>query len=126
MMMFPAMNRLAPRGHAFFRETRELDWGCKMEEICPPEKQADQWARVEEAFSMLTSWFEAAGDGRLFLLGADEGQICHADTQILGMLKWVQTIFGPDSEEWRRVETFDGGRWIRFTAVMDKWANTSY
>lgn len=124
-MMFPAMNRLNPRGQAFFRETRERSFGCKMEEICPPEKQADQWARVEVAFSVLTSWFEAAGDGRLLLLGTDEGRICHADTQIAGMLKWVQTIFGPDSEEWRRVETFDGGRWKRFMAVMEQWADTS-
>ena len=126
LMMFPAMNRLHPRGHAFFRETRELSFGCKMEEICPPEKQAAQWACVEKAFGQLTSWFEAAGDGRLLLLSADEGRICHADTQILGLLKWVQAIFGPDSEEWRRLETFDDGRWKRFLTVMAKWTDTTH
>ena len=125
LMMLPAMNRLSPRGHAFFRETRELSFGCKMEEICPAEKQADQWAIVEKAFGQLTSWVEAAGDGRVLLLGTDEERICHADTQILGLLKWVQAIFGPESEEWRRVETFNGGRWKRFMIVMEKWTDTS-
>lgn len=123
LIMYPAMTRLNPRSQAYFRETREKRFGCKMEEICPLEKQAEQWARLEKAFSLLASWFEAAGDGRLLLMGTDEGKICHADTQIAGRLKWIQTVFGKGSEEWKRVEGFDGGRWKRFLAIMEKWAD---
>jgi len=121
LIMFPAMTRLNPRSQAFFRETREQRFGCRMEEICPPEKQAAQWASLEKAFSLLVSWYEAAGDGRLLLMGPDEDQLCHADTQIAGLLKWMQTVFGKESEEWKRVERFDGGRWKRFLDVMEQW-----
>lgn len=126
LIMLPALKRqLNERSQTYFRETREKAFACRMEEICTPDKQAEQWGRLEKAFGVMASWFEAAGDGRVLFLGTDEGQICHADTQIGGLLKWIQTVFGPESEEWRRVEGFDGGRWKRFMAIIDKWADTS-
>lgn len=121
--------KLNPPSQLYFRETREVTFGCKVEELSPPEKRAEQWAAVEKGFSVLASWFEAAGDDRLLIMGGDVSGgvsgVCHADTAIAGLLMWIRQVYGEESKEWQRVENFDGGRWGHFLDYFEKWADTS-
>jgi len=126
-----AATALNPPSAKYFFETREKVLGCKLAEVSPPgsQKRAEQWAVAEKGSGVVASWFEAAGDGRLLLSGegpdGDGGKVTHADTYVAGVLIWLRVIFGADSEDWRRVEGFDGGRWKRYLAFFEQWADTS-
>ncbi|KAH9832520.1 uncharacterized protein C8Q71DRAFT_776830 [Rhodofomes roseus] len=116
---------LSPPSAKYFLETREKALGFKLEELSPPgsAKRVQDWAEVEKGFSVVASWFEAAGDGRLLLSG--DGTLTHADTHVAGCLMWLRLVFGPESEDWRRVEGLNGGFWKRYLAGFAKWMDTS-
>lgn len=130
LLICACVTKLNPPSEAYFREAREITFGCKVEELSPPEKRPEQWAVVEKGFGVLASWFGAAGDDRLLLMGGgpagDASCVRHADISIAGLLIWVRAIYGEQSEEWRRVEGFDGGRWKRFLDFFEQWADTSH
>jgi len=129
LMLHAIATALSPRSAEYFFETREKSLGCKLEELSPPgsEKRAEQWVVAEKAFGVVASWFKAGGDGRLLLSGGgpdgDGGKVTHADTYVAGVLIWLRIML--DSEDWQRVESFDGGRWKRYLAFFEKWADTS-
>ncbi|TFY50400.1 hypothetical protein EVJ58_g11064, partial [Rhodofomes roseus] len=129
LLLGPCIEKLNPPSALYFRETREVLFGCKVEAISPPEKRAEQWAALEKGFSVLASWFEAAGDGRLLLGGGgpagDASRVSHADISVAGILIWVRIILEEESEEWRRIESFDGGRWKRYLKFFEQWADIS-
>lgn len=107
----------------------ETIFGCKAADILTLEQRAERWSTLEQGLTVLASWFELAGDGRLLLMGGDGADgtgVCHADTSIAGMLKYARVGFGEDSEEWQRVERLNGGRWKRFLNFFDKVADASH
>jgi len=125
-----ATTALGPPNQKYFRATREAMFGCTLEELSPPgsTKLVEQWEGVENGFRAITSWIEAAGDGRLLLCGGPDGdvsKVSHADTDLAGSVILLRTLFGAESEEWRRVERFDGGRWKRYLVFFEQWADTS-
>lgn len=131
LVLFPIWKMLNPPSQKYFRETREAARGVKLEELCPAgsEQRAEQFVRLQKGFSVLTSWFEAAGDGRLLLTGGgpdgDSSKVVHGDTYIAGVLIWARITWGVESEEWKTVESYDGGRWKRYLAFFVKWADQS-
>ncbi|KAH9930239.1 uncharacterized protein B0H18DRAFT_873330 [Fomitopsis serialis] len=129
LLICACVTKLNPPSEAYFREAREVTFGCTVEELSPPEKRPEQWDAVEKGFGVLASWVETAGDDRLLLTGGgpagDASRVRHADISIAGLLIWVRAIYGEESEEWRRVKSFDGGRWKRFLDFFEQWADTS-
>lgn len=122
--------KLNAPSQTYLRLKLEAIFGCKVEEILTPEQRAERWSNLEKGFSVVASWLELTGDGRLLLMGgdgADDGNslLCHADTSIAGMLIYARAGFGEESEEWQRIESLDGGRWKRFLNYFAKWVDTS-
>ena len=101
----------------------------KLEGLSPPgsAQRAEQLAQLQKGFSVLASWFDAAGDGRLLLTGGgpngDPNKVVHGDTYIAGVLIWARIIWGAESEEWKAIEGYGGGRWKRYMAFFEKWAD---
>lgn len=120
---------LLPAGQAYFRPKMEAIMGCKLADLCPPEKRPEQWAVVEKGFGVLASWFESAGDDRLLLTGGgingENGRVSHADTSLAAFLIFLRLNLGKESEEWRRVESWNEGRWKRYLDYFERWLNTS-
>ncbi|KZT68722.1 hypothetical protein DAEQUDRAFT_811967 [Daedalea quercina L-15889] len=131
LMLYPTAEKLNLRSREYFVETREAALGIKLEDLSPPgsEKRAQQFVTLEKAFGVLTSWFDAAADGRLLLKGGSpEGganNVSHADTAIAGVLIWARITFGEDSDEWHAVESYNNGRWKRYLAFFERWADRS-
>ena len=120
---------LLPSGAAYFRPKMEALMGRKISELCPPEKRPEQWAAVERGFGALASWFESAGDDRLLFTGGgpngENGRVSHADTGLAAFLIFLRFCLGKDSEEWRQVESWNGGRWQRVLDYFEKWTDAS-
>ena len=120
---------LPPATQAYWRRTREALFGTTLEELSPINKRATQWAEVERAFGVVAGWLDAAGDGRATFLGGEtvvDGmlRVSHADLCVAGTLEWIRAVFGDDSEEWRAVEGWHGGRWKKLLDLLEPYRDT--
>ncbi|KAI0720561.1 hypothetical protein C8T65DRAFT_633549, partial [Cerioporus squamosus] len=86
---------LNERSQPYFRRTREALLGQALEEVAPrgSERARGIWEGAREGFH--------AG-------------IVFADVAVAGVLAWTRFTFGEESEEWKGVLGWDGGRWGRF------------
>ncbi|KAI0632208.1 hypothetical protein C8Q77DRAFT_1059646 [Trametes polyzona] len=110
--------RLLPRSEAYFRRTREVYFGAKLEELAPPGPKREQhWAAVRKAFSTFANWLKVAGD-KPFFLG---DRIGYADITIASFLIWIRVIYGENSKEWADIKTWDDGRWAKFLEGFAKY-----
>lgn len=131
IILLPICEMLNPASQKYFRETREAARGVKLEELSPPgsKQREEQFEKLKKGFSVLTSWFDAAGDSRLLLTGGgpdgDPAKVVHGDTYIAGVLIWARITWGAESEEWKAIESYDGGRWKRYLAFFEKWADAN-
>ncbi|KAI0075967.1 hypothetical protein K474DRAFT_1598958 [Panus rudis PR-1116 ss-1] len=102
-------DHLAGRGRTWFRETREAAYG-ELEEVAGLKdrvKRERLWRAAEKGWESLAEWWVLQGDGP-FAMG---DILSFADIAIAGLMTWILTICGEDSSDWKRVESWSGGRW---------------
>lgn len=115
----------------YWRLTREGFYGgTRLEDICPPEKRAAQWAEIERAYGVVASWLDSAGDGRITFLGGEpvvdgKPRLTHADINAATVLLWMRTVCGADSEEWKAVEGWHCGRWKKLLVLLEPYYDIS-
>ena len=110
----PTHAQLLPRSQEYFRRTREEWFGKKIEELALDGGVA-ALAGLEKAFATFTTWFEADGKDRVFLMG---DKPCFADIIMASYLIWGRVIWGEDSQRWQAVLGWNGGRWAEFMDAM--------
>ena len=76
-------------------------------------------AALEAAFATFGRWMDGCGDGRRFFMGEE---MCYADVTVASFLIWIRVLYGEESEEWKRMEAWDKGRWARLLAAMEKYS----
>ncbi|KAH9854770.1 hypothetical protein C2E23DRAFT_726077 [Lenzites betulinus] len=109
--------RLGPRSEPYFRSTREVYYGGKLDEIAPPGPKREQyWAGVQKAFSTYSKWLDRAGSP--FFL---EDKIGYADITVASYMMWFRVILGEDSKEWTELTAWEGGRWAKYLAEFEKF-----
>ncbi|KAJ3533355.1 hypothetical protein NMY22_g7363 [Coprinellus aureogranulatus] len=102
------------RSKEYFRTTREAHFNRgggnrKLEDVIPKgEEKVEAWAKVQAAFSTIASWYAAEGGD--WIMGES---VSYADLVVSAYLIWIKRILKEDSDDWREVERWDGGRWKR-------------
>ena len=81
--------------------------GKKLEDVLGDE----EWQAAEKGFTQLDKFFAANGPALDELVMGD--QVSFADIQIASTLMWVKRSLGENSEEWKRVSGWNGGKWKR-------------
>ena len=91
-----------------------------MEELSPQgsEKRAVTFAAVEKVFAVLTGWLEADGSDKTFFMG---DRISYADITVASFLTWANTVWGEDSEDWKTIMRWNGGRWSKFMDAFKEY-----
>ncbi|OBZ68988.1 hypothetical protein A0H81_11337 [Grifola frondosa] len=118
-IMLPASNhQLNPVSEEYFRRTREARFG-KLEEWSPlgPVRDA-HWKAIEAGLHKVTKWLSMDGNEKLFFMGET---ISYADITLASFLIWIRKVLGPDSQEWKNVKRWDGGRWGKFMEAFEKY-----
>ena len=116
--------RLSAVSRAHFKEARQRVLGGRMEDWNPvgsPER-ARNWAALETGLGKVAAWMAADGKERTFVMGDEP---CYADFVIGARLMWLKRGFGEESEDWRRIEGWHGGKWARFLAALGKISDTA-
>ncbi|KAI5117605.1 hypothetical protein M0805_006718 [Coniferiporia weirii] len=119
-IMLPASNSiLNPKSEEYFRRTREKAFGKKLEEIAPPGLIRDEiWGKVKSGLERLGSFYDKNGVDKLFFLG---DTFTFADAIVGGYLLWIKVVLGPDSDEWKAITGWSGGRWAKFLELTKEW-----
>ncbi|KZT69520.1 hypothetical protein DAEQUDRAFT_756893 [Daedalea quercina L-15889] len=128
LFVLPVHLLLQSPSQPYWRRTREQALGSKLEDVCPPEKHAAQWAEVERALGEVAKWLDSAGDGRITYLGGDveaAPRFTQTDLCIASFVLWIRIVTGRESEEWRKVEGWHGGRWKRLLDLLEPFADYS-
>ena len=104
---------------AYFRRTREAMFGTKLENLLPADgaKDAATWGAFSTGLATTADVYKRNGGGDWFF-----GEtFTFVDTIPLGFLSWMRITLGPESEEWKLVESSAGGFWKGQIQKAEKW-----
>lgn len=121
IVIYHTWKNLNDAGRTYFRETREADFGKKLEDFAPEgDAGKPTWDAAEAAFNTLNRWFTAAGTApeTTFISG---NQIGYADLVIAARLIWARVVFGSDSKEWATIATWNDGKWGKYLKHFEKY-----
>ena len=90
-------------------KVNRLERKMKCSNICGEE----EWRTAEAAFAKLDHWLSANEGGTEALVMGDD--VCFADIVIASCLAWAKFSLGKNSDEWRRICSWNNGRWKRFS-----------
>ncbi|KAK1235159.1 hypothetical protein PQX77_001625 [Marasmius sp. AFHP31] len=124
--LFPMFQFTAPRSaeilneasREHYRQARKAMFGGhSLEDINPKgEHRVAEWKKLENGFGVIAGWMkEEKGP---FLMG---DRIIFADFALAGVICWIRDVFGEDSEEWRSVKSWHGGRWDRLVSGLEPY-----
>ena len=80
----------------------------------------EQLAAVENELGKVAKWMEVDGKERRFFMGDTPS---YADFMIGSPLENMKKVLGDESEEWRRIEGWHGGRWGRLLESLEALSN---
>lgn len=108
--------RLNPVSAEYFRRTREISYGKKLEDVIPT--GTEEWRKVEQGMDKLHSYLVSTDDKGPYMLG---DTISWSDLMISSYLYWLKVIWGEDSKEWKDIASWNGGRWEAHSNALKKY-----
>jgi glutathione S-transferase len=112
--------RLNEASRPYFRRTREAFVGKKLEEFSPIGPERDRhWRGIKDGVDVVDGWLaKDSEEGQAYIFGDAPG---YADIILASRLMWMKVVFGEDSELWKDVCSWNGGRWERILKSMEKY-----
>ena len=108
LVIFPIWHILNEPSQVYYRTSREVDFGQKLEDIA----SEGWWQQAEAAWDELAEWMKLDDeDSDGFIMG---DQVCFVDLQIASVLVWARSGLGKRSAEWARICSWNGGKWKRY------------
>ncbi|KAI0258192.1 hypothetical protein BC834DRAFT_944641 [Gloeopeniophorella convolvens] len=105
---------VTPKGRAFFRRSRERLFHGRLEELPTPAR----WIAMRDGLAALAQKADERGASDTFLFGERE---TYADVVVYAWLAWGRRMWGRGSPEWKEIERWDGGRWVRLVDAFKQW-----
>ncbi|KAI5117502.1 hypothetical protein M0805_009671 [Coniferiporia weirii] len=124
-VMLPASNNiLNPKSEEYFSRTKAVAFGKTMEELAPPPGPVrdEIWGKTKSGLERLGGFYDKNGVNKLFFLG---DTFTFADAIVASCLLWIKVVLGPDSDEWKAVMGWSGGRWAKFLELTKEWQNVN-
>ncbi|PBK60645.1 hypothetical protein ARMSODRAFT_922014 [Armillaria solidipes] len=109
---------LNPVSEEYYRKAREagLLGGKRLEDVVPKgEEREREWEKLEEVFGKVDAWY---GKEDMYVMG---DVVSYADFTVSAWVMWFRTLFGEDSEEWKDVSAWHGGRWGTLVKDLEKY-----
>jgi len=103
---------LRPTSEEYFVRTREVSFGKKLPDMVPTgDAHTVAWMAVQNGFGKIDKWMtESGGVPGPFVMGK---VLSFADFVIAGELQWCKKGFGEDSDLWKDMMAWHGGRWAK-------------
>jgi len=119
--ILPRVNlKLNAASEVYFRRTRELYFGKRLEDAIPTgEEGAKAWKQLEDGLTVVAGWLKVNGATGPFVMGDTAS---FADCVLAAYTLWMKLIFGEDSKEWKDIKSWDEGRWEKVIEVMKDYS----
>jgi len=118
--IIPAANsKLNPVSEEYFRRTREISFGKRLEDVVPSgNARIEEWGKFEKGLARIDSYWALTDKQGPYMLG---DTISWSDFELFGFLYWLRLIWGEDSKEWKDVASWNGGRWEAHINALQKY-----
>ncbi|KAI0354607.1 hypothetical protein OH77DRAFT_1590389 [Trametes cingulata] len=118
LVMPVAYDRLNDASKAHFKTYREKVLGGNLLEWSPPGSavRKEQMKQLQAGLGRIAGWLSANGKDSNFFMG---DKPTFADMMLAARLMWAKRILGEESEEWKEIESWDGGRWGRLVDAFE-------
>ena len=116
----PAINsKLNPVSEEYFRRTREILFGQKLEDVVPTgNARTEEWGKFEKALTSAHSYLVLTDKKGPYVLG---DTISWSDLVLFCFLNFFKSIFGENSKEWKDIASWNGGRWEAHINALKKY-----
>lgn len=116
----PAVNTiLNPPSQEYFRRTREVVFGKKLEDVIPTGRAAEEeWAKVKAGFDIVDGWLQKGEVDGPYLYGQEP---VFADFVVASFILWVRKLWGADSQKWKDIMSWNDGRWEALIQGLEKY-----
>jgi len=113
-------SKLNPRSDEYFRRTREIAYGKKLEDVVPTgNTRTEEWKKLGKGLETIQSYLVSTDDKGPYMLG---DTISWSDLLLFSFLYWFKIIWGEDSAEWKDVASWNGGRWEAHLNALNKYS----
>jgi len=101
--------KINPASKEYFRRTREISFGKKLEDITPTgNDRTEAWGNLKNGMDKIHSYLISTDNKGPYMLG---DKISWSDLVLFSWLYWMKLTWGEDSEEWKDIASWNGGRW---------------
>ena len=101
--------KLNPASEEYFRRTREISYGKKLEDVVPAgEARAEEWGKFKKGLDTVYSYLVLTDRKGPYMMG---DTISWSDLVLFSFLYWFKLIWGEDSQEWKDIASWNDGRW---------------
>ncbi|KAJ7038014.1 hypothetical protein C8F04DRAFT_1091073, partial [Mycena alexandri] len=119
--ILPAVAKiLRPKSEEYYVRTREASFGKKLINVVPTGEAHDTvWKEVETGFGKVDQWMnEGMNNGAPFVMGNSP---TFTDFMIAGEMQWFMKGFGEDSDLFKDMMKWHGGRWAKLLKDLKKY-----
>ena len=106
---------ISPKSAIFLKELREAAFGDTLENLAKNPQL--QWDAYKDAFTRAALPIYEKAEGA-FLKGNEPGW---SDFVTSAALLSMKLLYGADSKEWKYIETWDNGRWIKLIKDLEPY-----
>jgi glutathione S-transferase len=111
-------DKLKEGSKPYFRYTKEVAFGKKFEELSPVGPVRDgHWKGVKDGLNAIDGMMAKIPD-QPYIAGDSPSYV---DIILASRLMWAKIVLGEDSELWKEVTTWNGGRWDKVMKSMEKY-----
>jgi glutathione S-transferase len=115
-LVYPMLNEASK---PFFRQSREALFGMKFEDFSPVGPVRDeQWKAVKGALDVADRWLAKGDSDQAYIIGESPS---FADFVIAARFLWIKLVLGEDSQLWKDVSSWNGGRWNSILKSMERY-----
>ncbi|KXN83373.1 hypothetical protein AN958_01510 [Leucoagaricus sp. SymC.cos] len=107
-----------PPSAEYFTRTRSAWFGKPLADLEPQgEARTEAWKKVEASFDTINGWLSKSSGP--YLMGET---VTFSDFVLGGFIQSIKLCFGEESEEWKKVQVWNGGRWKAYLASLEPYA----
>ena len=110
-------SKLNPRSEEYLR-LREISYGGKRVVAPSGEARIEEWSKFKKGMDIAYSFLVMTDKKGRYMMG---DTISWSDFVLFGFLSFFKIIWVEESEEWKDIASWNGGRWEEHVDALNKY-----
>ena len=111
--------KLNPASEKYYRRTREILFGQKLEDVVPTgNARIEEWGKFEKGLASVHSYLALTDKKGPYILG---DMISWGDLVLFSFIYSFKLTLGENSDEWKDIASWNGGRWAAHIDALKEY-----